>query len=284
MRKDKPSRTAYKVAMNIITLSMKPGMKGVLPPGTAEATERLLLEAGAANEFSIRCARSSRLLALYDKLDWMMPGQFDAFGLRKTYFENQIHSAIDNGATQVLVLGAGYDTTCWRSAPKYKKVRFFEIDHPATSKMKKKGIAAMGLWDNLHLIPADLGRRNLIDVLQGEPLWDPGARSVITAEGLVMYLPEVAVREMFRRCHAVCGEGSRMVFTYIPADEDGKPDVGRWTGLTLWMLKVSGEPWLWCIRPGDIRVFAGQTGWKIDPALSGPSVKHGVEFYSVAVK
>ncbi len=34
MRKDKPSRTAYKVAMNIVTLGAKPGMDKFFPPGT----------------------------------------------------------------------------------------------------------------------------------------------------------------------------------------------------------------------------------------------------------
>jgi hypothetical protein len=40
MRKDKPSRTAYKVALNIVTLGAKPGMNKILPPGIVEATEK----------------------------------------------------------------------------------------------------------------------------------------------------------------------------------------------------------------------------------------------------
>jgi len=33
MHKDKPSKTARKVALNIVTLGAKPEMDGVLPPG-----------------------------------------------------------------------------------------------------------------------------------------------------------------------------------------------------------------------------------------------------------
>jgi len=47
MRKDKPSRTAYKVALNIVTLGAKPGMDRFLPPGTVQATEKLLVASGA---------------------------------------------------------------------------------------------------------------------------------------------------------------------------------------------------------------------------------------------
>ena len=47
MRKDKPSRTAYKVALNIVTLGSKPEMDKFLPPGTVKATEELLVASGA---------------------------------------------------------------------------------------------------------------------------------------------------------------------------------------------------------------------------------------------
>ena len=43
MRKNRPSRTAYKVALNIVTLGAKQGMEKILPPGIVEATERLLV-------------------------------------------------------------------------------------------------------------------------------------------------------------------------------------------------------------------------------------------------
>ena len=47
IRQDKPSRTAYKVALNIVTLGAKPGLDRVFPPGTVQATEKLLVAIGA---------------------------------------------------------------------------------------------------------------------------------------------------------------------------------------------------------------------------------------------
>ena len=47
MRKDKPSRTAYKVALGVVTLGAKPGMDRFLPPGIVQATEKLLVASGA---------------------------------------------------------------------------------------------------------------------------------------------------------------------------------------------------------------------------------------------
>ena len=46
MQQDKPSRTAYKVALSMVTLAAKPGMDRILPSGIAEASEKLLVASG----------------------------------------------------------------------------------------------------------------------------------------------------------------------------------------------------------------------------------------------
>ncbi len=76
MRKDKPSRTAYKVALNIVTLGAKQGMDEVLPAGIVEATMRLLIASGAVNATTIRWAHSGRMVSVYEAFNWMLPGQF----------------------------------------------------------------------------------------------------------------------------------------------------------------------------------------------------------------
>ncbi len=284
MRKNKPSQTAYKVALNIVTLGAKPEMDEILPPGIVDATERLLIASGAASATMVRWSRSRRMVSVYEAFDWMLPGQFEAFGHRKAFCERQVRAGIGAGATQILVLGAGYDTIGWRLAPEFSYVNFFEIDHPATADLKAKGIEAMGQRDNLCLIPEDLGKRKLVDVLKANELWDQSARTVIVAEGLVMYLPREAVRDLFCQCAVIAGVGSRIAFTYIPAGADGRLDAGRWTGLILWLLKISGEPWIWSIRPEELGPFMEETGWTNAPELTGSTDKHGVEFYGVAIK
>jgi methyltransferase (TIGR00027 family) len=284
MRKDKPSRTAYKVALNVVTLGAKPGMDRFLPPGTVQATEKLLVASGAAGARTVRWSRSQRMVSVYEAFDWMLPGQFEAFAHRKAFCERQVRDGVGAGATQILVLGAGYDTMGWRLAPEFSGVNFFEIDHPATTRLKAKGIDAMGQRDNLCLIAEDLGKRKLLDVLKTNESWDQSAQTVNVAEGLVMYLPPEAVRDLFCQCAVIAGVGSRIAFTCIPTGADGRPDAGRWTGLILWILKVSGEPWIWSIRPEALGLFLEETGWTNTPELAGSTGGHGVEFYCVATK
>jgi methyltransferase (TIGR00027 family) len=284
MKRDKASSTARKVALNVVSLGAKPGMEEVLPPGIVDATTRLLVESGVVGRRAVRFAGSRWAVAIYEAFDWMMPGQFEAFAHRKAFCEAQVRDGIASGASQVLVLGAGYDTLSWRLAPEFPGVGFHEIDHPATGRRKADGIENMGARDNLSLIREDLGDRRLTDVLTGVDSWDCTAKSVIIAEGLTQYLPPDAVHDLFVQCRTGSGVGSRLVFTYVATGDDGRPDIGRWTGLTLWLLKASGEPWLWSVRPEELSSFLDGTGWEHAPQLMDPSTERGVEHHAVAVQ
>lgn len=284
MRKDKPSKTAREVALNIITLGAKPGMDQVLPSGIVEATAKLLVASGVVSATEARLSSSPRMVSIYEAFDWMLPGQFEAFAHRKAFCEQQVLDGITAGANQVLVLGAGYDTMGWRLAPECTNVSFFEIDHPATVCLKAKGVERMGSRANLHLIAEDLGQRKLADVLRGNQAWDPCAQSVVVAEGLLQYLPANAVRNLFSQCASIVGDESRIAFTYIGTDAYGLPDAGLWTGLVMWNLEAIGEPWLWSIRPAELAEFLQETGWTIPSDLAGESPRHGVEFFGVAIR
>jgi len=284
MRKDRPSRTALKVALNIVTLGSKPGMEAILPADIVDATRKLLVASGAAGERTVKWSQSQRSVAIYESFDWMLPGQFEAFAHRKAFCERQVRDGINDGATQILVLGAGYDTLGWRLAPEFSGVNFFEIDHPATARLKDRGIKAMGRQKNFRLIAEDLGKRKLSDVLTTDKSWGQSAPTVIIAEGFVMYLPPEAVRDLFCQCGAVAGGGSRITFSYIPTGADGRPDAGRWTGLMLWLQKVAGEPWLWSIRPEELGQFMAELGWAATSAQGDLKYKYGVEYFAVAKK
>ena len=284
MRTERPSYTARKVALNVVTLGAKRGMEKILPPGIVDATAKLLIESGAVGRRGVRFSRTRMAVGIYVAFDWMMPGQYEAFAHRKAFCERQVRKGVEAGASQVLVLGAGYDTLGWRLAPEFSGVNFFEIDHPATARLKARGVQAMGRRANLHLIAEDLGERQLVDVLHADATWDSSAPTVIVAEGLLMYLPPEAVGTLFEQCAAVTGPGSRVAFTYIGTRANGRPDAGPWTWLVLWILKVNGEPWLWATAAGELRSFLNEHGWEIADDRKKLSDRYGVEFHGIAVR
>lgn len=283
MNHDRPSKTARKVALNILALGEKPEVSGVLPPGIVDATEALLLASDAATLKVVKWSRSSWMVRLCEACDWLMPGQFDAFAFRKAFCEQQVRAGIASGASRVLVLGAGYDTLGWRLAPEFPNVNFFEVDHPATAYLKARGIEKMGLRPNLHLIAKDLSNYPLVDVLADHEIWSASGQAVFVAEGLLQYLSPSAARDLFRQCASITG-GGRIAFTFIPTGKDGRPDAGTWSNLVLWLLEHSGEPWLWSILPGQLDGFLEASGWTNAPELLGRYAKSGVERYAVAKK
>ncbi len=50
MRSEKPSRTAYKVALNILALGAEPSVAKVLPAGIVDATANLLTASGVSEQ------------------------------------------------------------------------------------------------------------------------------------------------------------------------------------------------------------------------------------------
>ena len=259
-------------------------MEEILPAGIVDATARLLLASGAVGRGAVRFSRSRVAAGLYLAFDWLMPGQFESFAHRKAFCERQVRTSIAAGARQVLVLGAGYDTLGWRLAPELPEVSFFEIDHPATARLKARGIAAMGTRTNHHLLAEDLGARQLVEVLEAEARWDPTAPAVFVAEGLLMYLPVDAVESLFEQCAAVSGAGSRIAFTYVGTRPDGRPDAGPATSLVLPLLEAGGEPWLWSLPAEELGPFLQEHGWTRARDQTEPSKRHGVEYFGVAVR
>jgi methyltransferase (TIGR00027 family) len=274
MKQGRISQTALKVALGLITLSVKDDWAERLPPGLVEVSERLLLASGSPG-YGPRLMRVSKkrwMIRVYELQDRMMPGQWEGFGHRKIFMQQQTERAIEAGARQVLVLGAGFDTLCLRLAPRYPEVRFFEVDHPTTSSAKAKGVASEGQPGNMIQIAADLGERELSKVLSEDSRWDSSQSSVLLAEGLLQYLKEEEVRGLLIEAAACTASGSRIVFTHaIPKERKALPMI----------LAVVGEPFRSAVRSEDLRDYVEGTGWTMISEVDDDPA-HGIERYAVA--
>jgi len=282
--KIKPSQTALKVALNIIALGNVPELKEILPKGIVNATSELLSASGATSQRRIDKHHSPKIITLYKNFDWLLPGQFEAFGYRKAYCEKSVIDAINNEASQVLVLGAGYDTMAYRLSLEYPNINFFEIDKPITANSKIKGLEKMGKATNHFIIPEDLSKKSLVDVLENTSFWQKENRTIVTAEGLLQYLNPESVVDLFEECNLVTSRGSRIAFTYIMKGTDGRPNAGPRTGIVLWFLKAIGEPWLWAPGFNELKKLLTNTGWEYSDELVGRMNKRGVEYFACAIK
>jgi methyltransferase (TIGR00027 family) len=276
MKSGRVSQTALKVGLIMITLNEKAGWKPRLPEGLVELTERLIL---ATDVFGygprmISVSKKPWVIRLSNYFETKMPGAFEGIGERKIFMNEQVLAAIEVGATQVLVVGAGFDTLCLRLAPQFPHIQFFEVDHPATSAAKAKGVAQEGQPENMTLLAADLNKTPLSILMKETERWDTGAQSAVVAEGLLLYLEEEEVLELFREVAACTGPGTRIAFSHGVAVEE------HWFANA--MLRVIGEPWLSSCASADLPEYIGP-GWSVI-AMREARSKRDLEGFAVAQK
>jgi len=137
--------------------------------------------------------------------------------VRTRFIDAALERAIADGATQVVILGAGLDSHAYRFQELLASTRVFEVDRPATQAFKRQRVAeACGDPPaNLTYAAIDFAKEDLPAGLARYG-HDPSLRTFFIAEGLLMYLPEPAVRSTlaFVASHA---SGSSMVFDFFYA-------------------------------------------------------------------
>lgn len=264
--KDRPSRTAVKIARGVLLLAAEPRTAPILPAGAADATRRLLVAARLHRPRHERIYASAWLRALVDVVERLLPGAMLSGAVRKRFVDDETRAGIADGARQVLVVGAGLDTLSGRLAREFPDVLFLETDHPATGGPKRAALESLGdLPANLVLRAVDLAETKLDAVLDGTPAWRRGALSVVVAEGVLMYLDPADVSAFLAAASAAVAPGSRLVFDRLEAHGDGRLRAGGLSGFLRPLFRALGEPIRWTPRPEELVSFLGASGWRLDP-------------------
>jgi hypothetical protein len=194
MENDKPSSTAIIVANGVWWVSMQRKLGPIVPQGMTK-TNRLMVENLNPGLFSPNFPIGRLLLRARTRImqTVSIPGFYLHFVCRKRCIENLVREAIREGAEQLVVVGAGFDTLSLRVASDFPAIPVIEIDHPATQVWKRKAIPSQA-WShgNLHLLPLDLTLGNMSDTLLGSACYRPERPTVFVVEGLLMYLKRMS--------------------------------------------------------------------------------------------
>jgi len=112
---------------------------------------------------------------------------------RSRFVEDQLATAVAQGVTQYVILGAGLDTFAWRNP--FPGLRIFEVDFPATQEWKGGMLREAGLAqpEGLTLVPLDFEHKALAAGL-AESGFDASRAAFFGWLGVVPYL----TREAFR--------------------------------------------------------------------------------------
>ncbi|MCC8936295.1 class I SAM-dependent methyltransferase [Bradyrhizobium sp. Arg68] len=156
----------------------------------------------------------ARLSALVSRAELSGPLLRWFIAARSRIAEDALHTAISNGATQLVVLGAGFDTLPYRM-PRLSNIRIFEVDHPATQARKRErlAMAAIEVPETLSYVAMDLEEQTLAAPLQSAG-FEAAERSFFSCLGVVPYLTEQAIFAIFDYVAQLRG-GAEVVFDYV---------------------------------------------------------------------
>lgn len=74
---------------------------------------------------------------VYNRFEQKGPGVFGFIVARARFMDEYLKKCIEEEIEQLVILGAGYDSRAYRFEQLKNRIRIFEVDHPATQKMKK---------------------------------------------------------------------------------------------------------------------------------------------------
>jgi methyltransferase (TIGR00027 family) len=195
--------------------------------------------------------------------------------VRTRHIDDRMERAVRSGATQVVILGAGFDTRAHRFSELLKDATVIEIDYGATQEYKRRRVdAALGGGpSNVTYAPIDFTRENLRDVLRRAG-FERDRRTYFICEGVSMYVPEEGMEATLRAVADESAPGSTLLLEYM---NRGGLDVLR--KYPSGMIKNAidwGEPFVFGVPDGQDRDYFLDAGLDLGDALKigGPeSVK-----------
>ena len=133
--------------------------------------------------------------------------------LRTSAIDAAVRDAVAGGATQLVILGAGYDARAWRMK-ELAGVKVFEVDHPATQKAKRSHEKELPpAFGTVRFIPIDFESES-IDAALDAAGHDRTRPTCWIWEGVIMYLTRDAMLGTLANIAARSAAASTLIVNY----------------------------------------------------------------------
>jgi methyltransferase (TIGR00027 family) len=137
---------------------------------------------------------------------------------RTRYAEDALQAAVTKGVRQYVLIGAGFDSFALRRPAFAAQLQIFEIDFPATQRLKLQRIAECGisLPDSVHFVATDLSEESVAAALSRSS-YRKDQLTFFSWLGVTMYLAREANLATLESIASCSPPGSELVFTYFDA-------------------------------------------------------------------
>jgi methyltransferase (TIGR00027 family) len=201
-----------------------------------------------------------RLIDADDDRRWLAPlldhpfaKQWRAgFALRARYAEDCLAEAVQRGARQFVVLGAGLDTFAYRQPVWGSSLRIYEVDHPTTQQWKRGRLKAadISIPPNLTFVPIDFERTSIPEALRATDFaFD--ALTLFSWMGVTQYLTRDALDATFLFVLSL-PPSSEIVFSFILPQEAVSGVEAEALAIAAQRAAEVGEPWLTRLRGDEL--------------------------------
>jgi methyltransferase (TIGR00027 family) len=252
---EQASRTALLIAASMVLLHHHAKYSGLVSRISADLCAHVLEKHSAQTRLFLNIVRQSWFRPIARFVERItIPGILLHYALRKKCIGELVRSALANGITQVVILGAGFDPLSSELQREFSIARFWEIDHPATQRHKARACSEIGI-ERVHFVAVDLSTTGLdTEELIGSG-FDPAKRTFWVAEGLLMYFPAEIVSSLIRTLGSLSAPGSQLAFTFMEKQPNGHIRFDSQTKLVTWWLRTRSEPFLWGTTRSELAEF-----------------------------
>lgn len=202
-----------------------------------------------------------------------LPGTYYFHIARTKHIDAALVEALDGGAQQVVILGAGFDTRAFRFRDRLAGITTFEVDYPGTQAVKQQRAARLVAQHPgaVRFVPVDFNVDSVGDEL-AKAGYDKAKKTFFIWEGVSMYITAEANDQVFAFVHDNAPAGSGMIFEYVfQSLVDGtSTHYGAVEGREY--VAARGEPFIFGIPEGTVGDFVTRRGFELVSDLSGPEL------------
>lgn len=187
-------------------------------------------------------------------------GDQPAIAIRTAYMDHKFTQALNQGARQVVMLASGMDTRAYRmNFPEGTKL--FELDRKEVLDYKQSKLGDAKPNCQRIAIPVDLSTDWTQLLLKAG--FKKGIRTLWMIEGLLMYLEEAQVMQLFARINSLSSFSDFMLFDILSQALLEAPYMAN----QLNFLKSIGAPWKF--GTNDPVAMMHRLGWEATPSQAG---------------
>jgi len=201
-------------------------------------------------------SRESRQWAVQQLVSSPLYGYFIS---RTAFVDQAFAKALSDGLTQIVLLGAGYDTRPLRFSKSLNAAQVFELDIQSTQHFKLDRLREqkIPIPQEISFVAVNFRKDDFGEVLIRKG-YNPYIPSLFIWEGVTYYLAEESVRLSLQTLRKIAAPGSRLCCDFM--------------GEKLASVNAA-EPFLFWIQPSGIEAFLAAYGFETEDVLDAAEMK-----------